>query len=412
MPEQPGTGAEHLSTNALERRVKRWLVRAPFECHVQVTPGLEETLVAELLTGGFVARRDELRVVHGGVELGMDHVGIMRANLTLRTASRVLLRLGTFPAATPEMLYDRARQVPWETQIGFVANYALHVTSKNSKLQAGDAVANTVASAVSRQLRPLGLYPKPEGGAELAFYVRLLDDRCTISLDTSGSHLHRRGVRRHVHTAPVRETLAAAMVLEGLARMDGPPDVVLDPFCGSGTLLIEAADALGGLAPGRHRTFAFEHAAWFRPGSWREVKRGAEAGVRPLEARLLGTDIDEGALAAARANLEGDYPAVALQRADSSSLNLEGLNARRGLVLTNPPYGVRLGDRRGAAETTRAFLANLASVGGDWQVVILVQDPAPVLEFLSNVRVTHTRNGGLTVAMVSGRSGGEGITSS
>lgn len=405
MSEEHGAGIEQLSSKALERRVKRWLLRAPFECHVQVAPGLEETLATELLAGGFAAERAELNLVHGGVELGMDHLGIMRANLTLRTAGRVLLRLGTFPAATPEMLYDRARKLPWETQIGFSLHYALHVTSRNSKLQAGDAVANTVASAVSRRLRPLGLYPKAQEDAELVFHVRLQDDHCTISLDTSGPHLHRRGVRRHVPKAPVRETLAAAMALEGLARVGGAPDVVLDPFCGSATLLIEATDALGGLAPGRHRTFAFERAAWFRPGSWREVRRQAEAGVRPLRTRFLGIEVDERAIAAARANLEGEYSGIELRLADGTSFDLGSLNARRGLVLTNPPYGVRLGERREAAETTRAFLANLASAGGEWQVVMLVQDPGPVLEFLSDTRVTRTRNGGLAVAMVSGRSG-------
>ncbi len=398
-PAQP----ERLSRAALERRVKRWLLRAPFDCYIQVTPGLEELLVDELLAEGLAPHRAALNVSHGGVELRLDHADILRANLSLRTASRVLLRLGTFPAASPEMLYDRARQVPWETQIGFLERYALAITARNSKLQAGDAVANTVASAIARELRPLGLYPRSADAAELTFHVRLQDDRCTVSLDTSGQHLHRRGVRTNVHTAPVRETLAAAMALEGLARTGGTPDVVIDPFCGSGTLLIEAVDALTHSAPGRQREFAFEHAAWFRPGTLREVRRRSEAGVKPLRTRVIGVDNDDDALAAARANVAGAaYAEVTLQHADSTLFDFSSLVARRGLALANLPYGVRLGDRRQAAATTNAFLANLAASGAPWVVVLLVADPEPALKWLEDARVTPTRNGGLPVTMVSG----------
>lgn len=396
-----------LSAAALERRVKRWLLAGPFDCYVQVAPGLEETLVGELLAGGLAPGRAALQVGRGGVGLRLDHVGIMRANLELRTASRVLLRLGTFPAATHEMLYDRARGVPWLTQLGFATGYALHVTSRGSRLQAGDAVATTVASAVSRELRPHGLYPKLTPGAPLTFHVHLVDDRCTVSLDTSGEHLYRRGVRRHVHAAPVRETLAAAMVLEGTARVGGAgPDVVVDPFCGSGALLIEAADVLQGLAPGRSRAFAFEHAAWFRPGAWREVRRRSEALARPLAARVLGLDVDGGALATARANLARlEHAAVELLEADSTRFDLAALGARNGLIVTNPPYGVRLGDERQASATSVAFLERQAGSVA-WTAVLLVADPAPVTPYLRDARITATRNGGLRVAMVSGLVGG------
>ena len=133
-----------------------------------------------------------VQVDRGGVSLPLEPAELMRANLTLRTASRMLLRLGTFPAASPEMLYDRARKLPWEVHLGFATSYALRITARNSKLQAGDEVARTVASAVSRHMRELGLYPKPAEEAALEFHVRLLNDYCTISLDTSGELLHRR----------------------------------------------------------------------------------------------------------------------------------------------------------------------------------------------------------------------------
>ncbi len=415
---------ERITPRALERRVKRWLLGGPFDCYVQVAPGLEELLASELLDGGFAGERSALRVERGGIALALDHAGIMRANLELRTASRVLLRLGEFPAASPEMLYDRARGVPWLTQLGFASTYNLHVTSRHSKLQAGDAVANTVASAVSRELRPLGLYPRlaveGEGKGQLVFHAHLQHDRCTLSLDTSGSHLHRRGVRTHVHTAPVRETLAAAMVLTGLRRLNGPPGVVVDPFCGSGTLLIEAADALAGLPPGRHRAFAFERAAWFREGTYRDIRRRA---ARRAEAtantasttRIVGIDSDAEALGAARANLtRPEYAGVSLELADSTRFDFAALGAHRGahgdgahrgLVLANLPYGVRLGERREAVATARAFLERLAASGSAWEIVLLTTDPEALLPHVGDAHVVRTRNGGLAVALVSGRVG-------
>ncbi|MBX3141620.1 MAG: hypothetical protein KF875_12755 [Trueperaceae bacterium] len=422
------SGPERITPRALERRVKRWLLEGPFDCYVQVAPGHEALLASELLDGGFAGAASELRVERGGIALVLDHAGIMRANLELRTASRVLLRLREFPAASPEMLYDRARGVPWLTQIGFAPSFGLHVTSRHSKLQAGDAVATTVASAVARELRPFGLYPKPAPDAALVFHVHLQDDRCTVSLDTSGGHLHRRGVRRHVHTAPVRETLAAAMVMTGLRRLDGPPDVVLDPFCGSGTLLIEAADALAGLAPGRHRAFAFEKAAWFRAGAYRETRRlmergaghsGASSGgrelgaeeatTRPPATHIVGIDSDSEALEAARANLaRPEYAGVSLEPGDSTRFDFAALGARRGLVLANLPYGVRLGERREASATARAFLERLVGSGGTWEVVLLTTDAEAVLPYLRDVDVVRTRNGGLAVALVGGRVGGAG----
>lgn len=398
-----GTPSEFLSHNALERRVKRWLLKAPFECYLQVTPGLEELLIAEIGALGLHAPGSEPIPGSGGVTLALDAAGIMRANLELRTASRVLLRLGSFPASSPEMLYDRARGVPWVTQLGFSSRYALHVTSRRSKLPAGDGVANTVASAVSRELRPLGLYPKPDPTAPLTFHVHLADDRCTISLDTSGEHLHRRGRRQHVHTAPVRETLAAAMALVGVRRLGGPPDVVLDPFCGSGTLLMETVDLLRSLPPGRDRTFALEQAAWFRPGTWREVRRRADERVQATRARVIGVDVDRSALAAARANLDREeYASVELVHGDNSTYDVRALGARRGLLIANLPYGVRLAGKRAAATAITDLLERLMGSGG-WEAVLLTTDPAIVLPYLDDAAVLETRNGGLRVALVSGR---------
>jgi len=390
--------------------VKRWLLTGPFECYLPVAPGLENTLVAELLDLGLAADPTELRTGHGGVSLNLDHAGIMRVNLSARTASRVLLRLGSFPASSPEMLYDRARKLAWLIHLGFATGYRLRVSSRHSKLPAGDQVSNTVASAVARHMRDHGLYPAPDAEAALEFYVRLADDRCTISLDTSGNLLHRRGTRTHVHTAPLRETVAAAMALIALRGHDDVPDVVVDPFCGSGTLLIETTDVLSGAPPGRHRDFAFQHAAWHRPGGWRAVQRQAatEQAAGSRLPRMLGIDTNTEALEAARANLSGaEYRHVELVHGDSTAFDFSALGAQRGLVIGNAPFGVRLGDGRSAAALLTRFLDNVARGGGTWRLCLLVLDPGPVLAHpqVHAAEVTEVKAGGLNASIVVGSIG-------
>jgi putative N6-adenine-specific DNA methylase len=398
---EPRASGERLSERALERRVKRWLLTGPFDGFIQTAPGLEAILVEELRAGSFGG---EPSVERGGVSIALDHSDIMRANLTLRTAGRVLLRLATFPAATHEMLFDRAAKVPWEVHLGAAETYAIRVTSRASRLQAGDAVANTIARSIARRLRALGLRPTPRDDAPLPLHVRLIDDRCTLSLDTSGEHLHRRGVRRHVHDAPIRETLAAGVALDAYRAHD----TVVDPFCGSGTMLIEMADLAAGRPPGRGRAFAFEAAAWHRPGRWREVQRAAAAesvaaGPAP---RLIGFDVDAHALAAARHNLAGDaYRHVELGLGDARELDLDRLGARRGLLIGNLPYGVRLGDRREAAALVGSFLGRVSRSSGSWDLAFLTAHPRSFTEHerLQIDRVRVIESGGLRVSLVVGR---------
>ena len=417
-------GPEQLTPRALERRVRRWLLTAPFECFVPVALGLEPLLLEELAGAGLVSDPAAARVEPGGVTLPLDLEGIMSANLGLRTASRVLLRLGTFPAASAAMLHDRARRLPWEVHLGFAGSYALRMSSRRSRLQAGDELARAVTGAIARRMGELGLRPRPEPDAELEFHVRLEHDRCTVSLNTSGEHLHRRGLRTRVGEAPARETLAAAVALLGLAEQPSP-DVVVDPFCGSGAVLIEVADALAGLAPGRARSFAFERAGWFRPGRWREVRRrlgvdpagGVEGDVdapaAPTSAaptpHLLGIDADARVLAAARANLDAaGHAGVKLHAADSLAFDLGSLGARHGLIVSNLPYGVRLGDAAKAAALTRRSLDRLGRGATRWRFALLTSDAGRVAGHpdVRGARVTATVSGGLAVYVVTGSVGG------
>lgn len=389
---------QQLTERALERRVKRWLASGPFDCFIQSAPGLEPTLQAELASHDLGSGE----AASGGVALQLDAAGIMRANLVLRSASRVLQRLGNFPAGSREMLYDRARRLPWELVLGLSGSYRLHMVSKASWVEAGDELARIVNDAIARRASELGFSARHDPGAELELHVRLLNNHATLSLNTSGEHLHRRGFRQYIGAAPLRETVAAALAM---AAFEGH-DLVLDPFCGSGTLLLELADIAGGHLAGRNRSFAFEQAAWFRPGLWREVQRqaraAAEAEGRPLQ--ILGLDLEEKPLAAARRNLEAaGHTQVSLQRGDATSFDYSSLRGERRLVLANLPFGKRIGTKAEARRLHQSFLERLAESGG-WDLGLLTTQPEvvrgfPGLELKSEQQVA---SGGLKMTMLVG----------
>ncbi len=394
--------------------MKRWLLSSPFDCFIQCPAGLEDVLSGELrdLDIGIVEGREV-----GGVSARLTAIGIARANLELRTATRVLLRLDEFYAGSSEALFDHVRRIPWEVQLGTAGVYRLNLSSRLSKLQAGDGVTRTIALGIARRMEELGLAASHAQGEEAVgvpeFSFRFYNDRCYVSLNTSGEPLHRRGVRRHIGAAPLRESLAAAMALSGYSRQA----VVLDPFCGSGTVLIEASDLVQGRLPGRGRDFYLRHAPWFRSGMWNEALRRAEAARRAgAEARFVGYDVDPAALRAARSNTaassSSDYATIELYQADSTSIDLVRLvpngSDARGLLLSNLPYGVRIADRSGAAEVISAFLSRCERAPTPWDFVFLTQHPALFheRERISVTGETALNSGGLRVQMISGTVGG------
>ena len=386
-----------LTERALERRVKRWLASGPFECFIQAAPGLEDTLQRELTAAGF----EPGEAAPGGVPVELDAAGIMYCNLALRSASRVLLRLGNFPGGSREMLFDRARRLPWELILGLGGTYRLHLVSSASKLQAGDELAQVMTDAIHRHMRDLGVTAKHDDESPVEIHVRLLNDHATLSFNTSGEHLHRRGFRRYIGEAPLRETIAATVALQA---WDGH-DLVVDPFCGAGTLLLELADYVTDQPPGRKRDFAFQQAAWFRPGLWREVQRQAEAPVTGPPPRILGFDLDEKALRAAGRNLEAaGHQDVTLETGDATKLDYGALPGERRLLIANLPYGKRLGTPAQAEKMHRAFIKRVAA-GGTWELALLTTQPR-TLRKLAGIEVISEQaisSGGLRVTLVRAR---------
>jgi putative N6-adenine-specific DNA methylase len=375
-------------------------------------PGLEQITAAELRAIGIASPVVE----PGGVAFTGTLDDVYRANLWLRTASRVVIRIASFHASEFHELERRAKRVAWDRYIGVPARVRFRVTCRKSRLYHSDAVAERLARTIEQTHGLAGGFAiagADEGaGAEETtgrddaqlFIVRLVNDEVTISADSSGELLHRRGYRQAVVKAPLRETLAAAMLV-GAGWDPGAP--LADPMCGSGTIPIEAAMVARGMAPGidhvqqRSRPFAFMRWGGFDDRAWSERIIESMAAVRAsAPSVIIAADRDAGAITAALANAERAGVAADIELRQGAISALELPNGP-GCIVSNPPYGVRVGE----TAALRNLYAQLGKVmrdrGHGWTLALLTADR--VLERQVGVRfeeVFRASNGGIPVRLV------------
>jgi len=278
----------------------------------------------------------------GGIEFQGSLHDVYRANLHLRTASRVLVRLGEFYASAFPELRRKASRLLWENYLAPERPIALRVTSKKSRLYHEAAVAERVAGAIADRLGkpPPAQKYREDSGTDLPqlIVVRIVDNLCTISMDSSGALLHRRGYRLATAKAPLRETLASAMVMASGWDTLSP---FLDPFCGSGTIPIEAALLARRVPAGYSRRFAFMDWPHFDSKSWDELLADARKAIASDIPKIIASDRDAGAIQAAQGNAEraGVADCIEFSRKAISAIDPP---PGPGWVVTNPPYGVRL----------------------------------------------------------------------
>jgi putative N6-adenine-specific DNA methylase len=363
------------------------------ECFAAAAPGLESLVAAELRAVGELQSVAVGETEPGGVSFRTDRAGVYAANLHLRIASRVLVRIGAFHASAFHELERHAARLPWREFVASGRPVAFRVTSRKSRLYHQDAIAQRLLAAA-------GGATTSEGDATQEFIVRLFRDQCTVSADASGELLHRRGYRLATAKAPLRETLAAAMLVG--AGWDGSGPLV-DPMCGSGTIPIEAALLARRVPPGMARRFAFMRWPGFDESVWEQLVQQARERMLPrAPVPILGSDRDAGAVAASAANAEraGVAGDIEWRRAAISAM---APPSGRGWIITNPPYGVRVGERR----ELRDLYAQLGNVARrccpGWEVAFLAAHPE--LERQTGlepaVRFT-TENGGIRVRLVQG----------
>ncbi len=307
----------------------------------------------------------------GGVLIAGGWAEVMRANLWLATPSRVLWRIGGFPAVHLAVLDRRARRFPWGQWLKRTVPVRVEVECTASRIWHEAAAAERIARAIDETL---GAPIATAGGVTVK--ARIADDFVTLSLDTSGAGLWQRGWRRVGLAAPLRETLAASFLR--VAGWKGE-ETVLDPMCGSGTFPIEAAGHALGLAPGRLRQFAFEQLEGFDAKAW-EALRAASAQA-PAAGPPSAYGLDHSA-AAVRSALENARRAGVAERLLLRQCKISALSppkdVRPGLVITNPPWGKRLGDRKELFALYARLGQVLRSRFSAWRVAVVSPDPALV----------------------------------
>jgi len=399
------TAASNTTGKALSRRIKQHVVGRAQRFFAVTAPGLESLCADELAQlsdppGDITPRR-------GGVAFTGRLTTGYQANLMCRTASRILMRIQDFNARDFGTLEARTRSIPWELYLKGEAPLQVRVSAHASRLYHRDAVAERILNAVTGRLTahsPCRQAPDTRDDAlTQRIWARLEDDRLTLSLDSSGEHLHKRGVKIRGGPAPLRETLAAAALI--LADFDSDT-VLCDPMCGSGTFAIEGAMMTRHIPAGWYRSFAFMDWPAFRRPHWHYLRSQAEHGMLSSTGpRIYASDRSRTAVESLTALLQTSDLAgvIALQQRDFFDLNPPQLGARRGLVALNPPYGRRLGTPEATPRLIGEILHKLQQDFRGWQVVAVLPDKRLLRQFPFAVVPRRTVHGGRPVWLAVGK---------
>jgi putative N6-adenine-specific DNA methylase len=329
--------------------------------------GLEKVVKNELIALGF----ENIKVSEGKVEFEATLGDIPRANLWLRSADRVLLKMGEFAAFTFDELFEKTKALPWENLITKDGKFDVNGKAVKSTLGSIRACQSIVKKAVVERLKEK--YNKEwfeETGPEFIIQISMLKDVAVLTIDTSGAGLHKRGYREAGGEAPLKETLAAALVLLSFWDADR---ILIDPMCGSGTILIEAAMIARHIAPGLQRGFASEKWPAIDEDYWSESRLAARDVIIPVhKLQLFGYDIDAKSIEVCKSNatIAGVEDVIRFERKDIRDL---WIDKQYGIVISNPPYGVRMSDFKDINEIYIAINKAFRKKWG-WSLYILTAD--------------------------------------
>ncbi len=361
------------------------------------TPGMEAFVAEEAAE----LADTRVEVIPGGVRLAGNLEDAAGLALWSRTAARVLVELGEVSAPSLQALAGEAKRLPWRDFAVPGQRIEAKVTLRGARIRRPDAVAAKVEQAAQDALRgPRKTAVRPP--APLQVHVRIQGNRATLSADAGGGLLHRRGYRKATAKAPIRENLAATLLRAADWQFDEP---LVDPMCGSGTFLIEGAWMAQDRAPGRGKTPPAVHWPAFPKGLWRRLSAETERPLDPVEAPLMGRDRDPGAIKAARAN--GDRAGVAGKIAwFQGELHepwppIEELPP--GLVILNPPYGIRVADRKKINGLYDRIGQGLRQTFPGWRLGAITPRPELARRLTPEIEeITSFKNGGLNVGFYGG----------
>lgn len=339
-----------------------------FNVFLVVPPGFE-LIAKKEITLNF----PEIKSVEGSDELEYecDLETIYKLNLTLRIPNRILIRFAEFSVKTFQDLFQTAVRLPWKQYLRKDSKVIIRTTCRKSKLYHSGAVTQRIHQAIEAHLAssiPL-ISPDSEdyNNKHQLIIVRLFKDTVTISIDSSGNPLHMRGYREFVAIAPIRENLASGLLY---ASGWNPEKPLIDPFCGSGTIPIEAALMAENQPPGLYRDFAFEHWPGFKQKSWQEIRRTFIINLQNTDVSILGSDRDFGAIEIAKTNAQKAKVGHLIHWQQSTISEIIPVD-QPGWIITNPPYGVRVSSNKDLRNLYARFGDQLQKNFSGWELIFL-----------------------------------------
>lgn len=355
-----------------EKRVKRRIIGREHFFFAACAPGLKKVCLNEMLGLGFP--EDNLEITQGGIEFKSKLNSCMLFNLNLRSPSKILMRISHFKADSFKKLEKKINAIDWILYLPENCHLKFNVTTRKSRLYHSDAIAQRCEKIILDQLRLGSGVTEPSGKAPTqTIHIRVEQDNFTISLDSTGELLFKRGIKQKVAKAPLRENLAFAMLFwAGFSK----EDILIDPMCGSGTFSVEAAMIKTGLPPGFFRSFAFENWPGFSQKAYSYIKKQAEKHFTGCsETQIFASDIDEMALTAMKQNISHPWlnPVIEVSKTDFFTLRPSVISpGKKGVVMLNPPYGKRLGEKSDTRSFYREIGKKLAADFKGWRAGIIL----------------------------------------
>jgi putative N6-adenine-specific DNA methylase len=371
-----------MESTAFEKRVKRRVRGREHDFFIVCSPGLEKVCQSEILSAGFP--KDSLNLVEGGIEFRGRISDAAALNLNLRSPSRILMRIGRFKADSFEKLEKKIRAMDFDLFLPENSDLKFSVTTHKSRLYHSDAIAGRCEALILDQLRSGAGFTADKRSIQTV-YIRADHDEFHISLDSTGDLLFKRGLKEKVTPAPLRENLAFALLFwAGFSASD----ILLDPMAGSGTFSLEAAMIKAGIPPGLFRSFAFESWPGFSPKTFARLKNQAlENRVILSEKQIFASDLDENALAVMQQNISAhDFcRTIDLCQKDFFSLTPPmTASGKKGVIMLNPPYGKRLGEKTNTKTLYPEIEKKLLSDFKGWRLGIILPSkevlPHPLLK--------------------------------
>ena len=358
------------SQSSLLKRIKRRVIGRPQRFFAATSPGFEAICLQEVLK--LQATAGQPNATPGGVEFGGRLEDCYRANLNLRLPNRILMRISDFKSSNFRQLERKVGDIPWELYLHPAASLKVHVATKHCRLHHTGAIIERFQQTISSRRSQFENHEKIQQAVsgDQRLYVRGADDLFTVSIDSSGELLYKRGLKKHSGKAPLRETLAAAALT--LADYEGSQPLI-DPLCGAGTFSLEAALMVKRIPPGWFRDFAFTRWPSFIAKRWNYIRRQCESGFvhhrRPL---VFASDIDQHACQRLQSCVEkfGLSDAVKVHQANFFDLDPRELTDRSGLICINPPYGQRLGEKPESEQFFHALCDKLKKDYRHWKLVL------------------------------------------